>query len=58
MNINIFHHLKLEIASAIQASNEEKQIDSKGIPPGPEHGEYPSYLCVFRQLKLEFASTI
>ena len=35
---------------AIPASNDEKYIDSKGIPTAP--GEYPDYLCIFYHLKL------
>ena len=51
-------HLKPEIALAISALNDEKYIDRKGIPPGPYQGEYPSYLCIFRHLKLEIALAI
>ena len=50
--------LHLKIAVGIPTSNEEKHIDRKGISPASEHGEYPSYLCVFRHLKLEIAVAI
>ena len=36
----------------------EVHIDRKGIPPGLDQGEYPSYLCCFHHFKLDFALVI
>ena len=46
-------HFMLELLTQFLSSNDEKSIDRKGIPPGPGHGEYPFYLCIFNYLKLE-----
>ena len=32
--------------------------DRKGIPPGPDQGGYPSYLCFFCHLKLELLTQL
>ena len=57
-NNDFFRHLKLDIGLPIPASNDENYIDRKGIPPGPDQGEYPSYLCSYHHLKLDIALAI
>ena len=55
---NYFPSMKLKILLAIQALNEEKHIDGKGIPPAPDQRECPFYLCIFHHLKLKIVFAI
>ena len=58
LSAGIFRHFKVELLTQIPTWNDEKYIDSKGIPPAPGQGEYPSYLCSFRYFKVELLTQI
>ena len=50
----LFIQSKMKLLKQFPASNDKNYIDRKGIPPGPDQGEYPSYLCTcsLQHLKL------